>query len=177
MLERIIIAGAGGQGIMLFGKVIAQSAMADGRYVTWIPAYGPEVRGGSAHCAVTVSDGEIGSPYIDEVDILVVMNAVALLKFKDRVRPSGLLMSNSSFEQSRVDCRGLSIIRHPFTDIAIRLGNIRVANMVALGCLLAKKKIVPIASVVEAMRQMAPKDKPELFDINYKALMSGQELT
>ena len=176
MLERIIIAGSGGQGIMLLGKVIAYAAVIDARQVTWMPAYGPEVRGGSAHCSVIISDEEIGSPYIDKADTLVIMNGVAGEKFKNSIQPKGFLLLNSSFAQDPIYARIPHVVHHPFTDIAISLGNIRVANIVALGCLLARKRIVQVESVVEAMRRMAS-DKPELFAINYTALMKGRELS
>jgi 2-oxoglutarate ferredoxin oxidoreductase subunit gamma len=176
MTEKIIIAGAGGQGIMLLGKVIASAAVLDNRRVTLIPAYGPEVRGGAAHCSVIISDDEIGSPYIDKADTMIVMNGVALAKFKDRIISGGLLLLNSSFVQDDMHVRVREVIRYPFTDIATSLGNVRVANMVALGCLLAHRSVVRFESVVTAMRQMAPPDKPHLFEINQKALVTGRGL-
>jgi 2-oxoglutarate ferredoxin oxidoreductase subunit gamma len=176
MTQKVIIAGAGGQGVMLLGKVIAYSALIDGKRVTLIPAYGPEVRGGAAHSAVILSDDEIGSPYIDTADVLVVMNGVALLKFKSRLNPGGLLVVNSSFVPEAVRSTKSEVIMQPFTDIATSLGDIRIANMVALGCLLARRRIVAFESVVEAMRRMAGPDKPQLFEINRKALLTGRGL-
>ncbi len=90
MLEKIIIAGAGGQGIMLLGKVLSEAAMRLDKYVTWLPSYGAEVRGGTAHCMVIVSDAEIGSPYVKEADTLIIMNAPSLKKFKNRIKNKGL---------------------------------------------------------------------------------------
>jgi 2-oxoglutarate ferredoxin oxidoreductase subunit gamma len=177
MTERIIIAGAGGQGIMLLGKVIAEAVMREGKYVTWLPAYGAEVRGGTAHCMIIVSDTEIGSPYIDKADILIVMNEPSLKKFKNRVTSTGLLIMNSSLAGDLHDLgRGEHIVRHPFTDLALGLGNIKVANMIALGCLISRKNIVGLESVSNAIKGMAPQGKKDLIEINQKALLEGARL-
>ena len=132
MTERIIIAGAGGQGIMLLGKILATSIMEENKFVTWLPSYGAEVRGGTAHCLVVVSDEEIGSPYIKEADALIVMNSPSLMKFKGRLKNKGLLIANSSLVDNITD-KKFTVLNFPFTDIASNLGNIRIANMVALG--------------------------------------------
>ena len=172
MTERIIIAGSGGQGIMLIGKVLAQAAMDDGKHVTWLPAYGAEVRGGTAHCMIIVSDSEIGSPRINKADAIIVMNQPSLAKFKSRLIDNGLLIINSSL----VKADGVKAIKHAFTDIAVKLGNIKVANMVALGCLLGNNKIVAAKNILNIIKEMAPKDKPELIKINQEALKKGMGL-
>jgi 2-oxoglutarate ferredoxin oxidoreductase subunit gamma len=176
MIERIIIAGAGGQGIMLLGRVLAMAAMKENRYVTWLPSYGAEVRGGTAHCMVIISNREIGSPYIiDKADSLIIMNAPALERFKYRIENKGLLILNSSL--ASIDTKkNASILKYPFTDIALNLGNIRVANMVALGCYLAKKKTIDIKNIFEVFQEIAPADKKHLIEINKKALLAGVEL-
>lgn len=177
MTERIIIAGAGGQGIMLLGKVIAEAAIREGKYVTWLPAYGAEVRGGTAHCMAIVSDEEIGSPYIDKADILIVMNGPSLKKFKNRITGAGLLIINSSLADDSGDAgKKERILRYPFTDLAAGIGNIKVANMIALGCLISRKNIVNLESVYNAIQAMAPRGKTGLIEINQKALMEGMRL-
>ncbi len=170
MIERIIIAGAGGQGIMLVGKVLAQSAMLEDKQVTWMPCYGPEVRGGAAYCMLVISDEEIGSPMVRQADSMIIMNQLSLDKFKPRLAKNGLLVLNSSL----ADANGA--LKHPFTDIAIEMGNIKVANMIALGCFLARKKIVVLKTVVEAMKKIAPPGQEELITINRQALYKGAEL-
>lgn len=175
MIERIIIAGAGGQGIMLLGKVLAEAAMRENKYVTWLPAYGAEVRGGTAHCMVVISDREIGSPYVEKADTLIIMNKPSLEKFKNRIENKGLLIINSSLA-SGVDYKNVHTLRHPFTDIAIKLGNIKVANMVALGCFIAKKNIADLKSVAQAIFDIAPEEKKNLVEINKKALQAGAKL-
>ncbi len=176
MIERIIIAGAGGQGIMLMGKVLAEAAMRLDKYVTWLPSYGAEVRGGTAHCMVIISDAEIGSPYIDKADTLIIMNGPSLNKFKDRIKKKGLLIVNSSLGDIQGRDKRAHIIKHPFTDSAIGLGNIKVANMIALGCFISQKSIVDLKSVSSVIQAIAPKDKKSLIEINQKALLEGMKL-
>jgi len=173
MTEKIIIAGTGGQGIMLLGKVMAEAALKENKCVTWFPSYGAEVRGGTAHCMVVISDEEICSPYIAKADILLVMNAPSQEKFKSRLKNQGLLLLNSSLAKGKIKT-GAKAACFAFTDIAIRLGNIKVANMVALGCLIAHKKVVSSQSIAKVIIEMAP--KKELVTINQKALEEGMKL-
>ncbi len=170
MTERIIIAGAGGQGIMLLGKVLAEAAMLEDKFVTWLPAYGAEVRGGKAFCMVIISDKEIGSPYISKADSLIIMNEPSLQHFKNRLVENGLLVLNSSLAKD-VKEQG-----YPFTDTALKLGNIKVANIVALGSYLALKNTLSWKTISEVIKKMAPKDKPELVEINQKAFVAGGSL-
>lgn len=177
MVEKIIIAGAGGQGIMLLGKVLAEAAMREDKYVTWLPSYGAEVRGGTAHCMVVISDAEIGSPYIDKADTLIIMNEPSLKKFKDRIKNKGLLIVNSSLAGDVKDIdKRIHILKYPFTDLAVGLGNIKIANMIALGCFIGRKNIVDSKSVSGVIQAIAPEDKKNLIEINQKALLEGMRL-
>lgn len=173
MTERIIIAGSGGQGVMLLGKVAAEAAMRENKFVTWLPAYGAEVRGGTAYCMVIISDKEIGSPCIDKADTLIVMNNPSLQKFKNRLKHKGLFIINSSLAQGHDDIRA---VKYPFSDIALRLGNIKITNMVILGSYLARKKILDIKTVLKVMEDIAPADKKDLIAINQQALKEGYGL-
>ena len=174
MIERVLITGAGGQGIMLLGKVLAEAALLEDKFVTWLPAYGPEVRGGAAHCMVTISDDEIGSPYIVKADTLIIMNRMSMDKFKSRINNNGLMVINSSLAQPDKNIK-TKTVSGKFTDVAIELGNIKVANMAALGSYLENKKIIAMEDVVKVIKKMAPKDKPELITINLAALKKGME--
>ena len=177
MIERVIIAGAGGQGIMLLGKVLAEAAMREDKYVTWLPSYGAEVRGGTAHCLIVISDTEIGSPYIDKADTLIIMNEPSLKKFKNRIKNKGLLIVNSSLAGDIKDIdKSIHILKHPFTDLAVGLGNIKVANMIALGFFISQKNIVDSKSVSCVVQAIAPEDKRGLIEINQKALLEGMKL-
>lgn len=175
MTEKIIIAGAGGQGIMLLGEILAKGAMREDKFVTWIPSYGAEVRGGTAHCMVIISDQEIGSPYIDKADTLIIMNNPSLDKFKGRLKYKGLLIVNS-FQATNNIVKFAHTLKYPFTDIAIKLGDIRVANMVALGCFIAQRKIVKAKSILKIIQEIAPPNKKNLIGLNKKALSTGIEL-
>lgn len=175
MTEKIIIAGSGGQGIMLLGKVLATAAMEENKFVTWLPAYGAEVRGGAASCTVIISGSEIGSPCADKTDTLIIMNQPSFIKFKGGVRNKGLLILNSSLVESAVN-KKFEVLKYLFTDIAADLGNVKIANMIALGCFIAKKNIVEIKSILMAMEKIAPPDKKELLEINRQALLKGVSL-
>jgi 2-oxoglutarate ferredoxin oxidoreductase subunit gamma len=176
MIESIIIAGSGGQGVMLLGKVLAQAAMLEGKQVTWFPAYGPEVRGGTSHCMVTISDREIGSPYITEADTLIILNAPSLKRFKGMIKNKGLLILNSSLAKMNPDAEKM-ILQFPFTDIAIKLGNIKVANMVALGCFAAAKKIIKVKNILKVFKSIAPAGNFKILEVNQRALKEGQRLS
>lgn len=158
---------------MLLGKIIALAAMEENRFVTWLPAYGAEVRGGSSYCMVTISDSQIGSPHIDRADTFILMNKPSLERFKNRINPKSLLILNSSLIENNSIPYGLS---GPFSDVAINLGNIKVANMVALGFYLRQKRILRLNTVFKVIENIAPSDKRALIEINKKALSAGGEL-
>jgi len=176
MTEKIIIAGAGGQGIMLLGKVLAEAALREDKYISWFPAYGAAVRGGTANCMVVISEEEIPSPYIEKANTLIIMNQPSWEKFKNRITPKGLFILNSSLIECDSEYKDTQILKHPFTELAVQLGNIKVANMIALGALIAKKKMVRLQTVIEAIEAIAPAEKKGLIDINKKALRTGIEL-
>jgi 2-oxoglutarate ferredoxin oxidoreductase subunit gamma len=175
MTEKIIIAGSGGQGIMLLGKVLADAVMKENKFVTWLPSYGAEVRGGTSHCMVIISDREISSPFIEKADTILIMNQPSFDKFKNRLKNRGLLIINSSLVSKTA--RGNAFgFRCPFSGIAQELGNIKVANMVALGYLISKKNIVKIKSIFQTIVDFAGESKRDLIEINKKALEEGVRL-
>jgi 2-oxoglutarate ferredoxin oxidoreductase subunit gamma len=175
MIEHIIIAGSGGQGVMLLGKVLAQAAMLEGKQVAWFPAYGPEVRGGTSHCMVTISDQEIGSPYITAADTLIILNHPSLERFQGKLKEKGMLILNSSLAKINKDAK-IQAFQFPFTDIAIQLGNIKVANMVALGCFAAASKIIKAKNILKVFKSIAPAGNPGILEVNQKALEEGVKL-
>lgn len=175
MIEKILIAGAGGQGVMLLGKILAEAATQEGKYTTWLPAYGPEVRGGTASCAVIISDEEIASPCIGQADTAIVLNEPSMEKFRSRLKRKGLLIVNSTLVSAEVVGKCPSA-QHPFTDIAMELGNVRIANMVALGYYVAKTKVVSLKMILDVIDAIAPADKKSLVAINQKAVLEGERL-
>ena len=173
--EELVAAGFGGQGIMLLGKLIASAGMLEGRHVTYIPSYGAEVRGGTAHCNVIVSDEEIASPIIGRPATAIVMNHPSLVKFEPRVREDGLLVVNSTLTLEPPTREDLEIALVPATETADKLGAIQAANMVMLGAYLARKPIVSAETIVEVLRRILPKRRHHLIGINEEALKSGAE--
>ncbi len=172
MKEEIICAGFGGQGIMMLGKLMAQGALDKGFNVAWMPSYGAEVRGGTAHCMVSISDEEIASPVLSLYDTAVLMNNPSLNKFISRIRPKGTLILNSSLADGEVKREDITVLEIPMTEIAHKLGNVRVANMVALGVYIRKKKIFAKEIAEEGIKSIFQGNK-ELIDINIKALGEG----
>lgn len=175
MTNKIIIAGYGGQGVMLLGKIIAEAAMLEKKFVTWLPAYGAEVRGGTANCMVIVSDQEIGSPLIAEADTLIVFNQPSFGRFKNQVKAKGLILVNSSLVGDTSQAKAV-IEKIPFTDTAFKLGSIKAANMVGLGAFVAKTGLVRVKTVLKVIETMVPRDKTELLRQNIAALNEGMGL-
>ena len=171
--KRIIIAGYGGQGILFMGKLLAEAVMAQGSYVTFLPAYGAEVRGGTANCMVVVSDKSIGSPFVDRADILVVMNEPSFERFSGRLLPQGLLIVNSSLVKKKAFQHKGIIAAGAFTDIALELGSPKVANMAALGCLIARTKLIDMKTVINISGGADPANKTVLSALNLQALQRG----
>ena len=158
---------------MLMGKILAHAALEENKVVTWLPAYGAEVRGGTAYCMVKIAEREIASPHITEADTCCAMNQPSLDRFISRIKKKGLLIINSSLVRKIPKKKDLKILSVPLTDVAVKLGNIKVANTVALGVYLAQKRIVRLKSVIQAMRKIAPPKKINLLAINKKALEQG----
>ncbi|MBN2191121.1 MAG: 2-oxoacid:acceptor oxidoreductase family protein [Candidatus Aureabacteria bacterium] len=173
MMERkIIISGFGGQGIIALGKFIALTAMMSGKNVTYLPSYGAEVRGGTANCQVTVSDEHIASPCIEEADILLAMNQPSLNKFAGAVKDGGLILTNSSLGTARPENSG-KIYSIPATDMAVELGEIKVANVIALGALLSIDEFLPVPMVRKNFSAVLKHKGKGIIDLNLKALGCG----
>lgn len=174
-MAEMIFAGFGGQGVMSMGMMVAYAGMIEEKNVSWIPSYGPEMRGGTANCAVVVTPDEIGSPIITEPEIVVAMNLPSLNKFEPSLKPGGLLIYNSSLIQREEGREDITVIAVPANDIAGELGNSRVANMVIMGALLAKTEVVSIDSIKAALRQVLPAHRHDLLDVNEEAMERGSE--
>ncbi|MDD5260119.1 MAG: 2-oxoacid:acceptor oxidoreductase family protein [bacterium] len=175
MREELIIAGFGGQGIMFTGTLLAQAAMIENKFVTYFPSYGAEVRGGTANCSVIIADSAIGSPVITSPDSLLILNKPSLDRFKPRLKKGGLLVLNSSLIEDEIKEHSGQVMRLPATDIAEQIGQVKVANIVALGKYLAIRKIVSQESVLQALEALLTGKKKELLGLNRKALIAGYE--
>lgn len=172
--ERVIIAGFGGQGIMFMGKLLCYAGMLEGRHVTYMPSYGAEVRGGTAYCNVIISAEEIASPVVSDPTCAVIMNNPSLLKFEPMLVKKGLLILNSALVSRSAKRKDLEVVAVPATTLADRLGNTRVANMVALGALLAKRDMVQMQTVIAAVAEVLPPTRQHLVEINRQALREGK---
>ena len=174
MQSEVMLAGFGGQGILLMGKVLAHAAMEEGYEVAWVPSYGPEMRGGTAYCTVVISDRPIGSPIIKNPQHLVAMNGPSLEKFAPMVKKGGLVFINSSligFGSNRDD---VDELRVPAVDIAKDLGSVKAANIVALAAFVARSRIVSMQTLKACIEKEFSK-KPRLIPLNMEAVAAGQK--
>ena len=171
----IIVAGFGGQGILSAGRFIAEAALMEGRDVSWFPSYGPEMRGGTANCSVVISDEPIGSPVINEADVLIAMNGPSLEKFESHVKPGGLIIADSSLVKNFPGRDDVSFIRIPASTTAVERGNITFASIMLLGCLTFKTGVIRRESFEIALKATLPERlhhlipaEMEIFDLGGK---------
>ncbi|MDR7076756.1 2-oxoglutarate ferredoxin oxidoreductase subunit gamma [Neobacillus niacini] len=176
MLEEIIIAGFGGQGVMSMGQLIAYAGMLEGKGVSWLPSYGPEQRGGTANCAVVISDEQVGSPLVTRPSTAIVLNNPSFDKFEPLVRPGGLLMINSSLVTKISGRSDIEMIELSATDMAADLGNSRVANMILLGAFIELTKVVTSDSIIESLKKVLSEEKHHLIEFNKQALAKGASM-
>ena len=179
MEKSFVIAGFGGQGVMLAGKLLAQAGVDCGLDVTWLPSYGPEMRGGTANCTVLLSDGPIGSPVVDNPTTLVAMNLPSLDRFEKTVVAEGIIVVNSSLITRSVERSDVHALRVPASDIAVSLGNPQVANMVVLGAVVKATAIIPFELMKTAMARMIGHNihSAKLIAVNEQALSAGYDST
>jgi len=170
-----IFAGFGGQGILFCGHVLAEAALLEGRHVTWMPSYGPEMRGGTASCTVVISDREIGSPILDRADVVVALNPPSLARFEPVVTPHGLLVINTSLIEAEPTRRDIEVLALPCTGLAATMGDVRLVSIVALGGLVATRSLVRPDSVRKALRTMLAGKKREMLEADLAAFERGYE--
>lgn len=174
--EKIIMAGFGGQGVMSMGQLLTYAGMIEEKNVSWLPSYGPEMRGGTANCAVIVSDKQVGSPIItNDATAAIVMNLPSLDKFEGDIQKDGKLLINSSLIEKKATRDDLKVFYIKANDIASDLGNAKVANMVMLGAYLEITKVVKVESVIEALKKVFGPAKEHLVPMNKEALEKGAE--
>src|SRR5690554_3963200 len=177
MQEEIIFAGFGGQGVLFAGQLVAYTALAENKHVTWIPSYGPEMRGGTANCTVVISDEPIGSPVTSHPSIAVVFNNPSLEKYESLVKPGGLLVINESLVTLLTHRTDITIINIPGTSLATDLGEVRLTNMLLLGALLAQRPIVSMEMAKKVLLEKLGESKAHLHDVNLTALERGWALS
>lgn len=173
MTREIIISGFGGQGVMAIGKTLVEAGMAEGLHVSWLPSYGPEMRGGTANCCVVLSDKPVGSPVVINPTELIAMNKPSVLKFEEAVLPDGIIFINSSAVSIKPQRTDIKTFYVPCTDIAGELGNPKVANMAMLGAYLKATKALKSETVHEMLKHIFHGPKEKLIEINLRALAKG----
>ena len=176
METSIIVSGFGGQGTLFAGQVLAYAALDAGKNVTWIPSYGPEMRGGTAHCTVIVSDEEIGSPIVRNPTIAIALNLPSLDKYEYKIQSGGLIVANTSLINREVERLDITTLQIPANNIAEQIGNVRLANMVAVGAMVTARPILSLEEIESALEEHLPKRHKKLIPSNFEALRQGAAL-
>lgn len=172
----MIFAGFGGQGVLSMGMTLSYAGMLEGKEITWMPSYGPEMRGGTANAMVILSDTKISSPIVTTFDTVVALNQPSVDKFEKAVRPGGLLVYETAAVIHPPTRTDIQILPIPASEEAVRMKNSKIMNMIVLGALLARTQVVEIASVLKALRQVLPERYHHLLPLNEQALRRGMEL-
>ena len=173
MTKQILIAGFGGQGILFSGKFLAYEGLLENKEVSWLPSYGPEMRGGTANCSIIISDGKIGSPIVDKPDILIAMNGPSLDKYVNAVVPGGEIYVESSLIGKKVERDDVKVYYIPATELAAKNDLAGLANMIILGKMIKHSEIMPHENMASTVEKVVPAKKQHLVDANKKALEIG----
>ena len=170
-----LFAGFGGQGILFSGKFLAYKGLTEDKQVSWLPSYGPEMRGGTASCSVILSDTPVGSPIVSKPDVLVAMNLPSLDKYEDTVAPGGVIFVDSALIERKVNRTDVTVHYIPATKLASDENLPGLANMIMIGYMIKKTGIIPYENVEAAMKKVVSAKKQNLFDLNMKAVKLGME--
>lgn len=176
MYQGIRISGFGGQGVISAGVLLAYAGMLEGKNVSFFPSYGAEMRGGTANCSVVIASEEVTTPIVSQPDTVIAFNEPSFAKFEPLVKPGGLLIINSSLINSKPSRTDIKVLYVPCNKIAGELGNAKALNMIALGSLSANTGAISVESIIKAFPKVFTRLKPELVDINVKALKKGAEI-
>ena len=175
MTYETIMAGFGGQGLLFSGKVLAHAALIEGKELSWLPSYGPEMRGGTCNCSVIVSDDPVGSPIIAHPNVLMVMNEPSLDKFEGTVAPGGTIFVDSSLVPRKVKRTDVEVVYVPATQMATEMQATSLANMILLGAIVQKLRCVKPETLTEALKETISARKANLLDLNLKAVAEGEK--
>ncbi|HEY71573.1 MAG TPA: 2-oxoacid:ferredoxin oxidoreductase subunit gamma [Anaerolineae bacterium] len=176
MQTEIIISGFGGQGALFIGQLLAYTGLDLKKHVTWFPSYGPEMRGGTAHCTVIISEDEIGAPVVSRPRVAIVMNLPSLDKYEPLVLPGGVLVINTSLVDRQAERTDIDVVYVPANEIAEELGEKRLANMVLLGAFLTKMPIISLDEIAESLGKHIPEHRRNLLEANLVAMKRGSAL-
>ncbi len=176
MLEELIVAGFGGQGVLSLGMMLSYGAMVEDKEITWMPSYGPEMRGGTANCIVIISDEKISSPIISKFDSAIILNQPSMDKFGPMVKPGGMLFYETNNVLKVSGRTDIEILGIPAAEEAVKLNNSKTLNMIMLGAYLERKPVVGRDAIMEAWKKVLPERYHHLFELNKTALDKGAEL-
>lgn len=176
MTTELICAGFGGQGVLTIGRFLAQAGMKEGKNVSWLPSYGPEMRGGTANVSTVISDEDIASPIVSFPDILVALNQPSIDKFAPSIRPGGTLIYNTNMCPHGCKRDDIKIISAPMVDIAIELGNQMVLNMLAIGVIIGHSGLIKYETMEDELTGYMAGKSAELLDLNLRAIRRGIEI-
>lgn len=173
MTTQLLIAGFGGQGVLFAGKFIAYNGLLEGRQLSWLPSYGPEMRGGTANCSVILSDEPVGSPIVSNPDVLIAMNLPSLDKYEDAVVPGGMIFVDSTLIERKVKRDDIKVFYVPSTRLANEIGLPTLANMIMVGKFIKESGAVSQENVEAALKKVVSARHADLFDANFKAIDTG----
>ena len=176
MQTSIIIAGFGGQGVLFAGQLLAYAGMDTGHHVTWIPSYGPEMRGGTANCTVVIGDEPVGAPIVSRPDVAIVLNPPSFDKYEPLVKPGGVLIVNSAIVDKQSTRTDIDVVYVPANSIAEEAGSTKMLNMAAVGALLAARPILSLEDLAQALRDHLPESKHHLLEANMGVLRAGYDV-
>ncbi len=176
MLQEIVISGFGGQGVLSMGKILAYSGIMEDKEVSWMPAYGPEQRGGTANVTVIIDDEPISSPIVNLYDVVIVLNQPSMDKFESMVKPGGILIYDPYSVPKSTERKDINVYRVPAMEEALRMDNTRVFNMIVLGGLLKLSPIVKLENVMKGLKESLPERHHKLLPMNEKAIIRGMEI-
>ncbi|MCK4654806.1 MAG: 2-oxoacid:acceptor oxidoreductase family protein [Candidatus Cloacimonetes bacterium] len=176
MKIEMICSGFGGQGALTIGKFLSLAAMKEGKDVSWLPSYGPEMRGGTANVAVVISDKQIASPLVNHPDLLIALNKPSVDKFGPMIKSGGLMIANSDMCPDKLNRKDIEEIYAPMSSIATEIGSTKVLNMVSLGVIIGKTGLVKFETVEKDLREILGKKNPALLEANLKAINKGMEI-
>lgn len=176
MTEEIIIAGFGGQGVLSMGQILCYGGVIEDKEVSWMPSYGPEMRGGTANCVTIISDSKISSPIISKYDTVIALNQPSLDKFENRLKPGGLLIYEASTILEPPKRKDIEIVPIEAANEAAKLGNTKVMNMIILGAFLKKKPVIKFDTAIEGLKKVLPERYHKLIPLNKTAMEKGMEL-
>lgn len=176
MTHELLVAGFGGQGVLSMGMTLAYAGMIEGKEISWMPSYGPEMRGGTANCIVIVSDKQISSPIVTTFDTVVPLNQPSMDKFEKSVKPGGLLLYDSTNIISPPTRTDIRVVAIPASEEAARMQNSRIMNMIVLGSFIEQTHVVSIESILQALKKVLPERYHHLLPLNEQALKRGREI-